>query len=435
MATTPPAPDGVPQTADDFFRTVLRSGLLDRDQLQAALRGVPRELRGDAPALADHLVKSGKLSRFQAKQLLKGTALGLVLGPYQVLAPIGKGSMGTVYLARHQTGGQLVALKVLPPRRARNEERLLERFLREMDLSQRVSHPHLAWTYEVGEFRGAHYIAMEYIPGQTLSRLVKDQGPLPVARAARLMAEVASGLEHAHQQKLIHRDLKPSNIQVTPRDHAKVLDLGLALTQGETGDSEVVGGQGYIVGSMDYIAPEQTVDATGVDPRCDLYSLGCTLYFALTGQPPFPGGTNREKIQRHRREKPTPLAELRPDLPKGFVALVERLMEKDPRGRPASAAAAAEELRAWAASEPAPPPDRQDDQVFDETVARLQSGSSADMSVAGLSFLEKAQEEDNAPAAEATPWPGWVVPVLSVGVGLLLGGLLALLYALFMVRG
>ena len=149
------------------------------------------------------------------------------------------------------------------------------------------------------------------------------------------MAEVASALEHAHNQGLIHRDLKPSNIMITPNDHAKVLDLGLALMQGEQADLSVIGGQGYIVGTMDYIAPEQTADASKVDARCDVYALGCTLYFALTGQPPFPGGTNREKIQRHRREKPTPLAELRPDLPKGFVALVERLMEKDPRGRPA----------------------------------------------------------------------------------------------------
>src|SRR5204863_3225714 len=124
------------------------------------------------------------------------------------------------------------------------------------------------YTYEVGVLQGVYYIAMEYIPGQSLYRLVHEQGPLPVPRAAHLFAEVAAALDHAHGQGLIHRDLKPSNILVTPHDHAKVLDLGLALVQGEEGgDREVVGGQGYVVGTMDYIAPEQADDPTGVDPR------------------------------------------------------------------------------------------------------------------------------------------------------------------------
>src|SRR5947209_15783836 len=142
--------------------------------------------------------------------------------------------MATVFLARDHRNGQLVALKVLPPQVAR-EERMVARFRREMNISQTVSHDHLAWTYESGEHAGVFYIAMEYIPGKTLSRLVADEGPLPLPRAARLMAEVAAGLEHAHNQGLVHRDLKPSNIMVTPHDHAKVLDLGLALVHGETG--------------------------------------------------------------------------------------------------------------------------------------------------------------------------------------------------------
>src|SRR5262249_42538721 len=147
---------------------------------------------------------------------LKGAALGLILGPYQVLAPIGRGGMGTVYMARDSRSGGLVALKVLPPDRARAEGRMLARFQREMELCRRVSHPHLAGTPEVGRVRSVSSIAMEYTPGQTLSRLVAQEGPLAVPRAARLMAEVASGLQHAHNQGLVHRDLKPSNILVTP---------------------------------------------------------------------------------------------------------------------------------------------------------------------------------------------------------------------------
>src|ERR1700730_17102913 len=137
-------------TADLFLKTVLRSGLMDREQLKAALRGIPRDQRTDPKALAEHLVRKGKLSRFQAGKLLEGTALGLVLGPFQILAPIGRGGMGTVYLARDSRSGQLLALKVLPPKKAREEERLLSRFRREMEMCQKVAHPHLAWTCEVG---------------------------------------------------------------------------------------------------------------------------------------------------------------------------------------------------------------------------------------------------------------------------------------------
>src|SRR5437763_4966456 len=178
-------PSVAPCSVDTFLKTVLRSGVLDRPQLQEALRDVPPDQRQDAEAVADHLIEEGKLSRFQAKKLLRGMAVGLVLGPFHVLAPIGRGGMGTVYLARDSRSQLLVALKVLPPKRAREEERLLARFRREMDMCQRVSHPHLAWACEVGVWKGVYYIALEYIPGKTLYRVVKDEGPLTVARAAR----------------------------------------------------------------------------------------------------------------------------------------------------------------------------------------------------------------------------------------------------------
>jgi serine/threonine protein kinase len=162
---------------EDFLKTVLRSALLSRDQLTEALRGVPGDQRDNPDFLADHLVKTGRLSRFQARKLLQGKTLGLVLGPFQVLAPIGKGGMSTVYLARDGRSQLLVALKVLPPKKAREEERLLARFLREMEMGQRVAHPHLAQTYEVGVSQGAYYIAMEFIPGRSLYRLVNAEAP------------------------------------------------------------------------------------------------------------------------------------------------------------------------------------------------------------------------------------------------------------------
>ena len=268
----------------------------------------------------------------------------------------------------------LVALKVLPPKRAREEERVLSRFRREMEMCQRVAHPHLAWAYEVGVCQGVYYIAMEYIPGRSLYRLVNDEGPLEISRAARLFAEVASALDHAHSQGLIHRDMKPSNIIITPHDHAKVLDLGLALVQGEAPAAlEVVGGRGYVVGTLDYIAPEQAENATQVDPRSDIYSLGCTLYFALTGQPPFPSGTPLEKIQRHRFDEPPPVPQFNPAVPPPFIGLLRKMTAKNPEQRFASAAEVGEKLMAFAANTSDLPMDRQGDKEYQEAVAALEA--------------------------------------------------------------
>jgi serine/threonine protein kinase len=361
-------------SVDTFLKAVVRSGLVDVTQLKLTLKEVPADQRGSAPILADFLVKRGKLSRFQATKLLKGTAMGLVLGSFEVVSSIGKGGMGAVYLARDRRDGKLVALKILPPKRAREEERMLARFQREMELCQRVDHPHIAKTQEVGKIKGIHYIAMEFIPGKSLYRLVSEGGPLPVKRAAHLFGEVAAALQHAHGQGLIHRDMKPSNILVTPNDHAKVLDLGLALIEGESAaPREVIGGQGYVVGSMDYIAPEQTEDATRVDARADLYALGCTLYFALSGRPPFPRASTREKIRGHRKEEPPLLEMMNPAVPSAFAGVVRKLMAKKPADRYPSAAALREALVPWGSGEAERPLDREGDANYQKALAELKS--------------------------------------------------------------
>jgi serine/threonine protein kinase len=359
---------------EDFLKTVLRSGILDRAQLQQALGGLPSESRDDPQRVAEHLIKLGKLSRFQARKLLKGAALGLVLGPFQVLAPIGRGATGTVYLARDGRSQQLLALKVLPPKRAREQERVLARFRREMEMFQRVAHPHIPMLYDVGVLHDVHYIAMEFIPGQSLHRLVAKQGPLAVPRAARIFSEVASALDHAHNQGLVHRDLKPSNILITPHDHAKLLDLGLALWEGERGgDRSVIGGAGYVVGTMDYISPEQARDPSRVDARSDLYGLGCTLFFTLAGRPPFPAGSSKEKIQRHLHDEPPLVTEFNAAVSPAFAAIVRKLMAKKPKERYPSAAVLREELLMWSAGEVALPLDRPEDQGYQEAVALLEA--------------------------------------------------------------
>jgi eukaryotic-like serine/threonine-protein kinase len=338
---------------DDFLRKVMRSGLLHREQLQNALRSLATERRDNVNAVIDHLIEAGRLTRFQAYKLQQGITLGLVLGNYQIQVPLGRGGMGTVYLAVDTRTDQHVALKILPPKIARTEERLLARFQREMELSQKIKHPHLARTVEAGVHQGIHFIAMEYIPGRTLYRVVAGQGTLPVGRAAHLFAETASALAQAHGQGVIHRDMKPSNIMVTPHDHAKVLDLGLAFTEGEeVEDIEVVGGRGYIVGSIDYMAPEQTRDPTNIDIRADIYALGCCLYFALTGKPPFPYGSLYDKVKSHRHEAPEPIRNKYPHIPEAFAAIVHRMLAKSPSDRFASAVEVESALAPWREAPP-----------------------------------------------------------------------------------
>lgn len=370
----PLTPAGVKQPPLDLFlKNLLRSGLLDRAQLDSAVRALPPAQR-NPDGVAGHLIKLGQLTRFQAFKVMAGAVVGLVLGPFQVLAPLGKGGMGNVYLARDSRNKILVALKVLPPKRAKEEERMRVRFQREMSLSRMLNHPRLARSYDAGVYQGVHYIAMEFIPGQSMYKLVSSGGLLPIPRAARLFCEVAEGLEHAHAAGMIHRDLKPSNILVTPNDHAKVLDMGLAIIQGEVAnDRTIVGGQGYVVGTMDYLAPEQAEDAFNVDGRADIYSMGCSLYYVLTGRPPFPGGNALQKIMRHYTEEPVPVEQVNNAIPPAFAAIVRKMMAKKAAERYANMTAVRNDLKPWAKGEPELPLDKETDPVYRKTVMDLTS--------------------------------------------------------------
>ncbi len=360
--------------ADAFLKAVLRSGIVGKAALQAALDNVPVEALQDAPGLADQLIRFGLLTQFQASKLLQGASTGLVLGPYKVLTPIGKGGMGMVYLGIDERSHQHVAIKVLSPEKKKEGDRHLVRFTREMEIAKNLLHPHLVLAQDIGCEHGVDYLVMEYIPGQTLYRIVTTQGPLSVPRAAHLFSEVAAALEYAHSQGLIHRDLKPANIMVTPNDHAKVLDLGLAIYQGETvDDAQVLGGRGHVVGTFDYIAPEQTRDASKVDPRADVYALGCSLYFALTGRPPFPTGTSKDKIQFHRHQEPEALTKLNPLVPEGFAVLLRKMMAKHPDERLASMAAVQTSLAPWAGEIAEKPLDQSTDTAFQAAITALQT--------------------------------------------------------------
>jgi serine/threonine protein kinase len=362
-------------TAEEFARTAVRSGLLTAADLAA----LPETARTSGRAAADHLVGLDKLTHFQAEKLLRGRWQGFFLGPYVILAPVGRGGMGAVYLARRRDGtGGLLALKILSPQRARTEHRTLARFRREMDLGRQLEHPNVTRVIDAGEADGAYYIAMEYVPGLTLRQLVEGGGPLSVPDAARVFADVAAGLAHAHARGLIHRDLKPANIMVTPEGRAKLLDLGLAIMVGEElpDDPAILGTRGYVLGTMDYIAPEQTTDPTAVGPAADLYALGCSLYFTLAGLPPFPGGTPKQKIRWQRAEEPPPLAQFNPAVPDELLALVRSLMAKKPEDRPASADALHEALARWAGDTLSRPTGEPGTHSTHETVAAVDAPGS-----------------------------------------------------------
>ncbi len=318
---------------DDFVNDVVRSGLLDRNRVEQACAGLGSRASDDDAAvqLARGLVAQKSLTSYQAKKLLGGMTKGFFLGEYRILKRLGQGGMGKVYLAVDQAGFK-VAIKVLPPKKAGEGSQTLARFRREMDLSQRVKHPNLARTIEVGEENGVYFMIMEYVTGDSLYNLVKSdrRGPWRVPDAASYFLKVLDGLNAAHAAGLIHRDLKPSNLMVTLEGDAKILDLGLARASGE---ESPLTRPNTVIGTLDYASPEQLSNASKADRRSDLYSLGCTLYFTLAGRAPFEGGDVVNKIYKQRMEDPPPLEKISRGVPSAFAAIVRKLMAKEPNDR------------------------------------------------------------------------------------------------------
>lgn len=334
---------------DDFVADLIRSGLVPAVEVHAArarMSSVDRTAPDASVRFARQLIAAGVLTSYQSRKLLSGVTRGFFVGGYRILRRLGEGGMGKVYLAAHESDRRKVAIKVLPPKKALESEQAVLRFRREMDLSRRVQHPNLARTLEVGQADGVYYMVMEYIPGDSLYNLVKDPkvGPLRVPDAARLFLRILDGLAAAHAASLVHRDLKPSNLMVTPEGEAKILDMGLAKAMGE---ESPLTRPNVVIGTLDYASPEQLSDAAKADTRSDLYSLGCTIYFALSGRPPFEGGDVVNKIYKQRMEDPDPLEEVARGVPSAFAAIVRKLMAKDPAERYQSAEELRGDLQRW----------------------------------------------------------------------------------------
>ena len=251
---------------------------------------------------------------------------------YRVVRLVGVGGMGAVYEAEHRVMQRPVALKVIK-RAYTADAAALGRFRREVRAAARLSHPNIVITYDAEDAGDTHFLVMEYVEGTDLGRLVQEGGPLPVDRACEYVRQAALGLQYAFEHDMVHRDLKPHNLMRTPDGHVKILDFGLARLASEAAEAAGLTSTGIVLGTVDYIAPEQADNAHQADIRSDIYSLGCTLYHLLAGQPPFPTGTSLQKVMAHMEKKPQPLTELRDDLPEELMPVLERMMAKDPKHR------------------------------------------------------------------------------------------------------
>jgi serine/threonine protein kinase/WD40 repeat protein len=325
------------------------NNLLEDNALSVTVRDLAPRF-DDPKQLADELVRRGWLTAYQKELILAGRASELVLGQYVLLDKIGEGGMGAVYKARHRVLKSVRAIKVIRPDRLVSKS-AVERFYREAENVARLHHPNIILAHDAGQHGDVHYFVMEYAPGADLGHLLQRCGPLPPADACAYARQAALGLEHARERGLIHRDIKPSNLLVTPEGQVKLLDLGLARVRLDeaTASNASLTQDGAVMGTPDYMAPEQAEDSRRVDIRADVYALGCTLYHVLAGRPPFPGGSVMEKLIKHRLEEPRPVEALRGDLPEGLGPVIRKMMAKDPAARFQTPAEAAEALTPFAA--------------------------------------------------------------------------------------
>lgn len=335
---------------EKFISFVKRSKLVTEDQLRAFLATLAERPKADQPkdaeALAHAMVEAKLLNDWHVKNLLNEKYTGFILGKYKLLGHLGTGGMSSVYLAEHPVMERLVAIKVLP-RRFVEDQNYLDRFKREARAVAALDHPNIVRAHDIDQHDKRHFIVMEYVDGRDLQKMVKDDGPLPAVEAADYIAQAALGLQHAHDAGLVHRDVKPANCLVDTKGVLKLLDMGLAKFSEDDRPAISAIYDDSVVGTADYLAPEQAVNSQQVDYRADIYSLGCTFYFMLTGQPPFSEGTIAERLLKHQTQEPTPIFKLRPDAPRALVDLCRRMMVKDRDQRIQTAAAVAGELAPW----------------------------------------------------------------------------------------
>jgi serine/threonine-protein kinase len=336
-------PPLLPSTGDAVLELVRKAELADDDVLDAFVGG--GSLPPTASDTATRLIQAGILTPFQAKLILQGKYKGFRLGAYRILDRIGGGGMGQVFLAEHVRMQRRVALKVLPARQALDPAEV-ERFYREARAAAVLDHPNIVHAFDIDRDSNTHFLVLEYLEGQTLTqRLTEAGGMLPIEEACDYALQVAAGLQHAHEKGIVHRDIHPGNLLVEHDGVVKILDMGIARFFREPQDSFT--DHGALMGTADYSAPEQATAPNSVDHRADVYSLGATLYYLVSGRPPFQG-TTTAKLIAHQLHAVPPAHSVRPEVPEQLSAIIEKMMAKDPADRFQSAAEVIDALLAFA---------------------------------------------------------------------------------------
>ena len=395
----------MPETAEqeqinarDFLGVVRRSMLVRPEALESALLSL--DVDQAAPAdVAASLIEKELLTRWQARRLLKRRWKDFFLGKYRLLDELGRGGMAVVYLARHETLRNLVAIKLLARSRAQKGS-MSERFLREARAAAQISHPNIVRVFDVDVEEERRYLVMEFVQGCSLQDLVERQGPLSFRQAAEFTRQAAAGLARAHESGLVHRDIKPANLLVEEAGTVKITDFGLARVESSQEDGSLTMEHGEtVLGTADYIAPEQAINSHRIDARADQYCLGYSLYFMLTGQPPFPSGAIVERLTKHCTVDPPGVATFRPDAPQGLLGILHRLTRKKPHQRYPSMTDVADALSRWLSEDGAGGRGRSRPQATipaSSQTARTSSPSSADDDL-----LTLAPEFDERPARDS----------------------------------
>ena len=351
----------VPANSSDFIECIRKSGLVSDDRLDLELDRQRAE--GETPAnvdeLASSLIDAGLLTRFQTKQLKLGRYKRfMVAGKYKLLELIGVGGMGAVYLCEHVFMKRVVAVKVLPLEKLSDPSNL-ERFYREARAVAALDHPNIVRAHDIDKADNLHFLVMEYVDGASMQEIVARFGQVDYIRAAHYIAQSAIGLHHANELGMVHRDIKPGNLLLDRSGVIKILDMGLARFFNDKNDNLTAKyDDKCVLGTADYLAPEQALSNV-VDIRADIYALGGTFYFMLTGQSPVPDGTIAQKLVFHQTEQPKPVTEFRDDVPSELLAVLERMMRKNPNERYQTPLEVAEALAPWTSEAIAPPPDHE----------------------------------------------------------------------------
>ncbi len=364
-----------PATTDQFLSLIRKSELIDSHRLDPFLDQLAEA--GPVPKprdLAGLLIAAGLVTNFQSEQLLKGKWRGFTIGRYKVLERIGSGGMGNVYLCEHMQVRRKVAVKVLPTSQSHNPS-ALGRFYREARAAGVLDHPNLVKAHDIDQDGELHFLVMDYVDGSSLQHIVSRFGPMPLVRAAHCIRQAAEGLQQAYQSGLLHRDVKPANIMLDRTGTIRVLDLGLARFHEDHDLLTLQYDDNNVLGTADFVSPEQALNSHDVDIRTDVYSLGATFYFLLVGHPPFPTGKIAQKLIWHQVRQPTPVRQLRPQVPVGLAAIVEKMMAKNPAQRYQTPAEVVDALLSWTAEPMDPPSDEEMPQLSPAAAATVPSSN------------------------------------------------------------